>query len=66
MEQEIYALLNAGQLLRTAMSEFTHAGPALDPDRASYTVALSTARDLIIFGPTSKPSTRSRRGGVHW
>ncbi|MHA7178467.1 hypothetical protein ACX80D_17710 [Arthrobacter sp. Sr24] len=51
VEQEIYALLIAEQLLRTAMSEATNAVPGVDPDRASFTIALTTARDTIILGP---------------
>ncbi|MFY9635398.1 MAG: IS4 family transposase [Cellulosimicrobium cellulans] len=58
IEQEIYALLIAEQLLRTAMSEATNAVPDLDPDRASFTIALTTARDTIILGP----ATRARPG----
>lgn len=60
VEQEIYALLIAEQLLRTTMSEATNAVPDLDPDRASFTIALTTARDMLIIGPTA--STRIGRG----
>lgn len=56
VEQEIYALLIVEQLLRTAMSEATNAVPGLDPDRASFTIALTTAKDLVILGPAA--STR--------
>lgn len=55
VEQEIYALLISDQLLRTAMSEATNAVPGLDPDRASFTIALTTARDMIILGPAPRP-----------
>lgn len=61
VEQEIYALLIVQQLLRTVMSEATNAVPDLDPDRASYTVALAMARDLVIPGPT-RPATGERPG----
>ncbi|WP_396277637.1 IS4 family transposase [Glutamicibacter creatinolyticus] len=54
VEQEIYALLIIEQLLRTAMSEATNADPAIDPDRASFKIALSTARDMILFGPATE------------
>lgn len=54
VEQEIYALLIAEQLLRTAMSEATNAVPGVDPDRASFTIALTTARDTIILGPRAQ------------
>lgn len=56
VEQEIYALLIAEQLLRTAMSEATNAVPGVDPDRASFTIALTTARDTIILGPRTQAS----------
>ena len=61
VEQEIYALLIAEQLLRTVMSEATNAVPGLDPDRASFTIALTTARDTIILGPEPRP-----RPGPGW
>jgi hypothetical protein len=48
IEQEIYALLVTYQLLRTAMTDATDSIPGLDPDRASFTIALHTARDQII------------------
>ena len=60
VEQEIYALLIAEQLLRTVMSEATNAIPGLAPDRASFTIALTLARDTIILGP--EPSACPGRG----
>ncbi|WP_427018195.1 IS4 family transposase [Pseudarthrobacter sp. P1] len=48
IEQEIYAFLVAYQLLRTAMADATNTDPGLDPDRASFSIALDTATDLII------------------
>jgi Transposase DDE domain/Insertion element 4 transposase N-terminal len=48
VEQEIYALLSVYQLLRTAMVDATDSRPGLDPDRASFTTALHTARDQIV------------------
>lgn len=51
VEQEIYALLIVHQLLRTVMAEATNALPGLAPDRASYTVALAAAQDLLLLGP---------------
>ncbi len=53
VEQEIYALLIVEQVLRTVMSEATNAVPGVDPDRASFTVALETARDTVLAGPPS-------------
>lgn len=46
--QEVYALLVCYQILRQAMTDATTTQPALDPDRASFTVALNAARDQLI------------------
>lgn len=48
LAQEVWALLCAYQVLRTAMTDATLARPAIVPDRASFTIALNTARDQII------------------
>jgi hypothetical protein len=48
VEQEVYALLVTYQLLRTAMADATATQPEVDPDRASFTTALHSARDMII------------------
>jgi hypothetical protein len=48
IRQEIYALLSVYQLLRTAMVDATDSQPGLDPDRASFTTALNTARDQLV------------------
>jgi len=48
VEQELWALLTLYQLLRTAMVEAIETRPGLDPDRASFTTALQTARDQLI------------------
>jgi len=46
IEQEVYALLIVYQLLRTAIADAAlHTG--IDPDRASFTIALNTARDQL-------------------
>jgi hypothetical protein len=47
IDQEIHALLSVYQILRTAMVDATDSRPGLDPDRASFTTALNTARDQI-------------------
>ena len=47
IDQEVHALLVAYQILRTAMVDATDSLPGLDPDRASFTTALNTARDQI-------------------
>jgi hypothetical protein len=48
IQQELYALLIVYQVLRTAMTDATDSRPGVDPDRASFTTALNTARDQII------------------
>jgi hypothetical protein len=48
IDQELYALLCCYQLLRLAMADATSTRPGTDPDRASFTIALHTARDQLI------------------
>jgi hypothetical protein len=48
LEQEIYARLIAYQALRIAIADATLAAPHVDPDRASFTVALRAARDQLV------------------
>lgn len=48
IDQEIHALLIVYQILRTAMLDATDSRPGLDPDRASFTTALTTARNQLI------------------
>ena len=48
IDQEVYALLVCYQLLRLAMADATSTQPEVDPDRASFTIALHTARDQLI------------------
>ena len=47
IEQEAYALLIVYQLLRIAIADAAFAA-GVDPDRASFTIALNTARDQLI------------------
>ncbi len=47
-EQEVWALLTIYQVLRTAMTAATGSVPGTDPDRASFTAALETAREQVI------------------
>ncbi|WP_407697889.1 IS4 family transposase [Streptomyces kaniharaensis] len=49
LEQELWAQLIVYQLLRTAMVDAVESCPGTDPDRASFTIALETARDRIIL-----------------
>jgi hypothetical protein len=48
IDQEVHALLVCYQLLRLAMADATSTQAGIDPDRASFTVALNTARDQLI------------------
>lgn len=50
VEQEMWALLTTYQVLRIAMVAAIESAPGLDPDRASFTTALETARDLLTAG----------------
>jgi Insertion element 4 transposase N-terminal/Transposase DDE domain len=47
VDQEIYALLAAYQILRIAIVDATDTVPAADPDRACFAIALETAREQI-------------------
>ena len=47
IDQEVNALLIVYQIIRTAMTDATDSMPGLDPDRASFTTALNTARDQL-------------------
>lgn len=48
VDQEIHALLVTYQILRTAMTDATNSDTGVDPDRASFTIALNAARDQVI------------------
>jgi hypothetical protein len=48
IDQEIYALLVTYQALRVAIADATLGAGEVDPDRASFTIALNTARDQLI------------------
>ena len=58
IEQEIYALLVTYQALRTAIADAASTVPGTDPDRGSFTIALSAARDQVILaaGITAGPA----------
>jgi transposase IS4-like protein/DDE family transposase len=47
LEQEVWALLTLYQLLRMAMTTAVETRPGTNPDRASFTTALQTARDQL-------------------
>ena len=46
--QEVWALLTLYQILRTTMVHAAETRPGTDPDRASFTIALHTAREQLI------------------
>jgi Insertion element 4 transposase N-terminal/Transposase DDE domain len=48
IDQEVAALLVCYQILRLAMADATATVPAVDPDRASFTIALHAARDQLV------------------
>ena len=48
LEQEVWALLTLYQLLRRAIVDAVETRPGTNPDRASFTTALQTARDQLI------------------
>jgi hypothetical protein len=49
IEQEVYALLVTYQALRTAIADAAGTVPGTDPDRGSFAIALSAARDQVIL-----------------
>lgn len=47
LRQEMWALLTLYQAIRTAMVAAVESVPGTDPDRASFTVAMTAAQDLV-------------------
>ena len=64
IEQEIWALLATCQLLRTAMTDATATRPGTDPDRASFTTALHTARDQLTAAAGIIPADARQPGAI--
>jgi Insertion element 4 transposase N-terminal/Transposase DDE domain len=64
VEQEIYALLVTYQALRTAIADAAATVPGTDPDRASFTVALSAARDQVILAAGVTAGTATDLAGT--
>jgi len=67
LEQEVWALLTLYQLLRMAMVTAVETRPGTDPDRASFTTALETAREQLTaaagvcpHGPADLPGAIGR------
>lgn len=48
VEQEVWALLTLYQVPRRTMVQAAESQPGTDPDRCGFTVALQTARDLLV------------------
>jgi hypothetical protein len=48
LEQEMWALLTVYQAIRRAMVTAIESRPGTDPDRAGFTTALETAKDLLV------------------
>jgi hypothetical protein len=49
IDQEVYALLVTYQAIRAAIADAAGTVPGTDPDRASFAIALNTARDQVIL-----------------
>src|SRR5215207_9563187 len=64
LEQEIWGLLTTYQLLRMAMVEAVETRPGTDPDRASFTTALQTARDCVTAARGIHPDDSAEQPGV--
>jgi hypothetical protein len=64
IEQEIYALLVTYQALRTAIADATATAPGTDPDRASFTIALNSARDQVILAAGAAAGTAADLAGA--
>ncbi len=56
LEQELWALLTLYQLLRMAMVTAVETQPGTNPDRASFTTALETARDQVTAAQNIHPT----------
>jgi Insertion element 4 transposase N-terminal/Transposase DDE domain len=63
-EQELWALLTLYQLLRMAMVTAVETRPGTNPDRASFTTALETARDQLTAARGVCPGGAADLAGV--
>lgn len=64
LQQEMWALLTVYQALRRAMVTAVESRPGTDPDRASFTTALHTARDLLVHADGITDHTLDLVGGI--
>ena len=60
----MWALLTLYQLLRMAMVDAVESRPGTNPDRASFTTALHTARDLLVHADGIADDTADLVGGI--
>ncbi|MFF2936335.1 IS4 family transposase [Streptomyces mirabilis] len=63
VQQELWAHLAVYQALRRTMAEAAESRPGTDPDRASFTVALETAKDQVIAAAGVLPDGEPGRIG---
>jgi Insertion element 4 transposase N-terminal/Transposase DDE domain len=56
IDQEVYALLTVYQAIVRIACDAVASRPGVDPDRASFTIALETARDQVIAAAGILPS----------
>ena len=64
IEQETWALMTLYQLLRMAMVTAVESRPGTDPDRASFTIAMETARDQLTTAQGIFPTDPVDQPGV--
>ncbi len=63
-EQEMWALLALYQALRTAVADAVQSVPGLDPDRASWALAVETAQDLVASASNVTGGENDLRGVI--
>jgi hypothetical protein len=64
LEQEIWALLALYQALRRAMTTAAETIPGTDPDRASFTIALETAKTTLTQADGVIPASPGHTGRI--
>jgi hypothetical protein len=64
VHQEMWALLTLYQILRTAMVHASETQPGTNPDRASFTIALHTAREQLINAADILTDTAETIGAI--
>jgi len=64
LKQEMWALLALYQALRIAITDAVATVPGVDPDRASYQIAVETAQTLVTGAQGVTTSTAGRTGDI--